>query len=771
MACTLFRLTPEEALRGVTVNAARALGLRRPRHAGRRPARRLRGLGRRPSRTSSPTGSATIPAGASSSAGARGRRRERRRLHAAPRHARRCCVSVPHVGTEIPADLARALRAARARGRGHRLAPRPPLRASPRDLGASLLVPRFSRYVDRPEPAAREHADVPRRSTTPSCARRASSPASRCTATAARPTTPRSARRVAAYWRPYHDALARRARAAARRARPRDAVRRPQHPGRAAVAVRRPAARPEPRHRRRRQLRAGAARRAGRACWRAQPRFSHVARRPLQGRLHHAPLRPAGRAASTRCSWRCAGAATWTRRRRTTTTRRAPRRCSRCCARWCRRRCDSDAAWPLSQRCSGRRAPGSAARWRDGVLLRVGADGRWAEVDARRRGAPTARDVARRPGAARPGRRAQPRLPARLRRPRRTARRGAATTSGRGATACTASRCASRRSSCARSRRSSTSSCCAGGYTQVCEFHYLQHDLDGSRYADPAAMSQALADAAADAGIGLTLLPVLYERAGFAAPALRADQRRFATGADDVLALRARASRRPAASTPASRSIRCARRGAESIAARWPSGSAGPIHIHVAEQTAEVDDCLAATGCRPIEWLARACAARRALAAGARHPQRAGRDRRRRAHAAPASSLCPSTEANLGDGLADLPGWLAAGVPLAIGSDSQVTRAWPEELRWLEYGQRLAPAPAQRRGGARRRAVDRGAAVRARARRRGRGGRLRALGPAGRRARRPAGARPDAIRRCAACRPTTCSTASSSPRRRGPSRA
>ena len=82
-----------------------------------------------------------------------------------------------------------------------------------------------------------------------------------------------------------------------------------------------------------------------------------------------------------------------------------------------------------------------------------------------------------------------------------------------------------------------------GGYTQVCEFHYLQHDADGRPYADPLALSWALADAAADAGIGLTLLPVLYERAGFTQPALRDDQRRFATDAAAVLRAAARPGR------------------------------------------------------------------------------------------------------------------------------------------------------------------------------------------------------------------------------------
>jgi formimidoylglutamate deiminase len=225
----------------------------------------------------------------------------------------------------------------------------------------------------------------------------------------------------------------------------------------------------------------------------------------------------------------------------------------------------------------------------------------------------------------------------------------------------------------------------AGGYTQVCEFHYLQHDLDGSRYADPAAMSHALADAAADTGIGLTLLPVLYERAGFTAPAVRSDQRRFATNVDDVLALHD-AVRRPLVNAGvAVHSLRAAR--PESILA-LAERSAGPLHIHVAEQIAEVDDCRAATGCRPIEWLARhAPLDRRWHLVHATH----GVPAEIEAVAARGAGivLCPGTEANLGDGLADLPGWLAAGVPLAIGSDSQVTRAWPEELRWLEYGQRL----------------------------------------------------------------------------------
>jgi formimidoylglutamate deiminase len=228
-----------------------------------------------------------------------------------------------------------------------------------------------------------------------------------------------------------------------------------------------------------------------------------------------------------------------------------------------------------------------------------------------------------------------------------------------------------------------------GGYTQVCEFHYLQHAADGRPYADPLSLSWALADAAAETGIGLTMLPVLYERAGFAMPQLRAEQRRFATDARSVLALQRALldSRRPLLNAGvAVHSLRAAT--PESIGALLDGAATGPVHIHVAEQQSEVDDCLQAHGQRPIEWLAAHLPLdSRWQLVHATHSTPAEIDAVARSGAGVV--LCPGTEANLGDGLADLPGWLNAGVTLAIGSDSQVTRAWREELRWLEYGQRL----------------------------------------------------------------------------------
>ncbi|MGH6610433.1 MAG: formimidoylglutamate deiminase [Burkholderiaceae bacterium] len=230
-----------------------------------------------------------------------------------------------------------------------------------------------------------------------------------------------------------------------------------------------------------------------------------------------------------------------------------------------------------------------------------------------------------------------------------------------------------------------------GGYTHVCEFHYLQHAPDGTRYADPLTMSRALIDAAMTTGIGLTILPVLYERAGFDANGLRDEQRRFATSVDDVVAIRdgVRALAEPGVNAGvAIHSLRGASPASIAALADRCADDPGPIHIHVAEQTREVDDCVEATGRRPIEWLVDNVPldARWHLV----HATHATPDEIDAVTARQAGVvLCPTTEANLGDGLADLPRWLDAGTRISIGSDSQLTRDWREELRLLEYGQRL----------------------------------------------------------------------------------
>jgi formimidoylglutamate deiminase len=235
-----------------------------------------------------------------------------------------------------------------------------------------------------------------------------------------------------------------------------------------------------------------------------------------------------------------------------------------------------------------------------------------------------------------------------------------------------------------------------GGFTHTCEFHYLHNAPDGNPYGEGAlTMAQAVADAARQVGMGLTLLPTVYERAGFSQPTLREDQRRFRADARAVLATRD-ALRAHAAATPggpglhvglALHSLRAA--SPESVQALLAGSDDAPIHIHVAEQTQEVDDCLEATGLRPIEWLCRhAPPDRRWQLVHATHTTPGEIECLARSGAGVV--LCPSTEANLGDGITDLPGWLRHGVPISLGSDSNATRSAPEELRLLEYSQRLA---------------------------------------------------------------------------------
>lgn len=230
-----------------------------------------------------------------------------------------------------------------------------------------------------------------------------------------------------------------------------------------------------------------------------------------------------------------------------------------------------------------------------------------------------------------------------------------------------------------------------GGYTQVCEFHYLHHAPGGEPYADPYALSWALCDAASEVGIGLTLMPALYERAGFGQPSLRADQRRFRT--DPAAVLRhaeaiSRSGRPDVRAGLVVHSLRAATPESIKLLAQGADRIDGPIHVHVSEQVAEVEDCIAATGLRPVQWLAehRLLDPRWQLV-HATHIDSGEIDAVARSGAGVV--ICPTTEANLGDGLTDVPGWLDAEVPLSIGSDSHVCRDAREELRWLEYGQRL----------------------------------------------------------------------------------
>jgi formimidoylglutamate deiminase len=227
------------------------------------------------------------------------------------------------------------------------------------------------------------------------------------------------------------------------------------------------------------------------------------------------------------------------------------------------------------------------------------------------------------------------------------------------------------------------------GYTQVCEFHYLHNDLDGRPYAQPLEMALALARAAQRVGIGLTLLPTLYMRSGFGAAGLREDQRRFASTPDSVLRI-AEGLTGHGALVSAGVALHSLR-AVDAAALREVAAGAGrrPVHIHISEQRREVEDCLQSTGQRPIEWLVHHADvdARWNLV----HATHADREELAALRARGAAIvLCPTTEANLGDGVFDLPPWLGASGRWSIGSDSHVSRDWTEELRLLEYSQRLA---------------------------------------------------------------------------------
>jgi len=233
----------------------------------------------------------------------------------------------------------------------------------------------------------------------------------------------------------------------------------------------------------------------------------------------------------------------------------------------------------------------------------------------------------------------------------------------------------------------------AGGYTQVCEFHYLHNAADGRAHADPQEMSLALVRAAQRVGIGLTLLPALYMRSGFGASGLREDQRRFASTPDSVLRLvegvRAIVGALSGVNVGvALHSLRAADAGALAEVAAFAADGGLPIHIHVAEQAQEVRDCVAHTGQRPIAWLVDHLPvdARWSLV----HATHATPAELQAVAACGASIvICPSTEANLGDGVFDLSCYVGSAGRWSIGSDSHVTRRWSEELRLLEYGQRL----------------------------------------------------------------------------------
>ena len=228
------------------------------------------------------------------------------------------------------------------------------------------------------------------------------------------------------------------------------------------------------------------------------------------------------------------------------------------------------------------------------------------------------------------------------------------------------------------------------GFTTVCEFHYLHNDPHGRPYAEPAELSLALVEAARATGIRLRLLPVLYQSGGFDGRALSARQARFGLSVDAYLGLQARLRREcgdGVALGTAFHSLRAVPESAmQEVLAGLPAEQL--LHVHISEQLAEVAECIAVCGARPVAWLLERFAVdARWCLVHATHLD----DAEVQALAASGATvaLCPTTEANLGDGLFPWPAYRDAGGCWGVGSDSHVSVSLVEELRWLEYGQRL----------------------------------------------------------------------------------
>lgn len=228
------------------------------------------------------------------------------------------------------------------------------------------------------------------------------------------------------------------------------------------------------------------------------------------------------------------------------------------------------------------------------------------------------------------------------------------------------------------------------GFTRVGEFHYLHNDATGRPYADPAEMGSALAQAAAETGLAMTLLPVFYAQSGFGGQPPEPEQRRFVTEPHGYARL-LEASRKSLQALPDARlgiAPHSLRAVAPEALAEVVCLADGPIHIHIAEQEREVADCIAWSGARPVEWLlANAEVDRRWCLIHATHVTEA--ELAGIGVSGAVAGLCPITEANLGDGIFPAVEALEKDVRIGIGSDSNVRIDMAEELRLLEYGQRL----------------------------------------------------------------------------------
>ncbi|WIY53883.1 formimidoylglutamate deiminase [Devosia sp. YIM 151766] len=230
------------------------------------------------------------------------------------------------------------------------------------------------------------------------------------------------------------------------------------------------------------------------------------------------------------------------------------------------------------------------------------------------------------------------------------------------------------------------------GFCRVGEFHYLHHDMDGRPYDNIAELAERIAAASEVAGIGLTLLPVFYAHAGFGGMAPIEGQRRFINSLDSFERLMAQCRSFTShldgfVLGVAPHSLRAVT--AVELLHLLAVCEDGPVHIHVAEQTQEVEDSLAHSGARPVQWLlANMPVDQRWCLIHATHMTET--ETRDMVQAGAVAGLCPITEANLGDGIFPCDSFTSLGGRFGVGSDSNVQISLSGELRMLEYSQRLS---------------------------------------------------------------------------------
>jgi len=233
------------------------------------------------------------------------------------------------------------------------------------------------------------------------------------------------------------------------------------------------------------------------------------------------------------------------------------------------------------------------------------------------------------------------------------------------------------------------------GYTRVAEFHYLHHEINGDNHTELAEMAKAIFNASQQSGIGLTLLPVLYRFSGFGPLAAHDGQKRFTNSVEqfnqlvsDCFSLSEGYTNTNVGIAP--HSLRAVDKSSLHQAVQHIRNldNKAPIHIHIAEQQKEVDDCIAHYGQRPVEWLLNNAELDEQWCLI--HATHINEEERKGIVASKAiAGICPTTEANLGDGIFPTTEFLAEKGTLAIGSDSHISVNPVEELRWLEYAQRL----------------------------------------------------------------------------------